>query len=292
MTKILSFAAALIAALTLVACAPAVQTAERDPDQAQSEPDVQTNERPEPSESPSPSEPQVEGGENVEEFFRAFASLDPRDMKTMIDLAADDSPAHIYAKVQYAAVVAEQQSYGGGMTGPQTMKITDDGGIELCDEPMGFEGDVGGCFTFTDFELTDGKLASFSAITPEGGEKIHLDERIVAGGQRQEIAGNTVRLVGAYHSIQADTVMVVISTEAAGDSIEYGYGDTYETSDGREVASTQYLGDDTPRAGRESAYVVTFDSVDLPGTVRIEAVLASDYNDATLTFELRPGGKS
>jgi hypothetical protein len=45
---------------------------------------------------------------------------------------------------------------------------------------------------------------------------------VEVGGHSQEIAGNTVRLVGAYHSIQAATVIVAISTEATGDSIEYG----------------------------------------------------------------------
>jgi hypothetical protein len=276
-------------ALIITACAPAVETTERDPDQARSEPNVQTNERAEPSEpsaSPSPTEPQIVGGENVEEYFRVMASQDPREMKVMANLAADDSPAQTYAKVQYATLVARQQSYGGGFTGPMVMRITDDGGIELSSEPMGFEGDVEEVLNYTDFELTDGKLASFSVSTPENPEPISIDERVVAGGQRQEVAGNTVRLIGAYHSIQADTVIVAISTEATGNSIEYNYGDTYLTDDGREVASTEALGDDTPRKGREGPYVMTFDSVDLGGTVLVTAITSSDYDEATLRFDL------
>jgi hypothetical protein len=294
MAKVLPVLAAVAAAFTLAACAPSVATTDRAPASPPSETNIQTAERTEidePVESPSPveTEPQIVGGENVEAFFRAMASQDPRDMKAMADLAADDSPAKTYARVQYALVVAEQQSYGGGMTGPQIMRITDDGGIELSSEPLGYEGDVEETVTFTDFELTGGKLASFSAINADDDEPISIDDRIVPGGQRQEIAGNTVRLMGAYHSVQADTVIVVLSTEATGDSIEYGYSDTYETSDGREVASTQYVGDDTPRAGREGPYVVSFDSVDLGGTAFIEAMTTSGYDTATLKFNLQPG---
>lgn len=211
-------------------------------------------------------------------------------MKELADLAADDSPAQVYAKMQYAIIVAQQESYGGGMTGPQVMRTTDDGEIELSSEPMGFEGDIEATTLFSDFQLTDGKLASFSVATPDDddeAEPISIDERVVSGGQRQNIAGNTVRLMGAYHSVQSDSVFVVISTEATGDGMEYSWNNAYVTDDGREVAGAEALGNDQPRKGRESPYVVTFDAVDLGGTAEI-GVYTADYNEATLKFDLEP----
>lgn len=278
---------AVAAVVMLAGCSPSVETTEREVEPEASDPAVVTTERAEPEPSPSPS-PDIEGGDAVVEFFRAFASQHPSDMQAMIDLSAPNSPARTYAEVQIAAAQAMRASQG--TTNPaQTLEIVD-GGIELCDEPIGKLGDtLNPCYRVDGFELTDGKLASFAGrVLDDSGEPtepISVDNRLADGGQSKEIRGNTITLIGAYHSIQSDVLAVAFDVEAGDNPIELGYGDEYEEADGAIVASLQYMGMDAPRRNQSGPYVVMFDRAKVGGSVILSGQ-DSDFNSFEMRFEL------
>lgn len=287
MSRLRVYAAGGMLAL-LAACGGAVETTERQAESERAQTDVATTERQQSSEvdepsgaaSPEPSEPQVQGGDAAIEYFEAFATAHPADMRRMIELSAKNSPARTYAQVQVATAVAQRAEMGGAAFPPQTLEIVD-GEIELCSEPVGEVASAPECFRFSDFETTNGKLASFMAgDTP-------IDKRVARGGQTLRAGGTTVRLVGAYHSVQADSLIVAFEAEPGSPLVNPSwYSMEYLEPTGDTVASTTAFGPDPLRRGRTSVGVGYFDRADVGGTVTLPAY-DNDYNELTLDFELK-----
>lgn len=160
-----------------------------------------------------------------------------------------------------------------------------DGGIELCSEPIGEVATDPECFTFSDFETTDGKVASFTA----GGTQI--DERLAKGGQTLTAGGTTVRLIGAYHSVQADYLAVAFEAQPGRPQVNpEWYSAEYLEPSGDTVAANTSFGPDPLRRGRNNVGVVCFDRAAVGGTVSLPAY-DQNYNRVTLDFDLTPIGR-
>lgn len=274
---------AVAAGVLLTACGGAVETTERAAPSEAADGGVATAERSDQvEEAPSPepvasSEPTVAGGDAVEGYFRAFASGNPKDMRDMVKLSAKGTPARTYAQVQVALAAAQRAEFGSGSP-PSTMEVVD-GELELCNEPLG-EVPQEECFRFADFETTDGKLASFTAA----GEAI--DGRIAKGGQTVEAGGTVVKLLGAYHSVQADMLIVAFEAEPGGQAISLEwYSAEYVDPDGATVAAITASGPDRLRSGRDNIGVVQFEQAPIGGTVRLPAY-DNDFNELSVEFDL------
>lgn len=270
-------------ALMATGCGAAVETTEREPDAAESEAGITTTDRnaspSEPVPEPS-SEPAVTGGAAVADYFRALSSQRPSEMQRMVRLSAPNSPARTYAQVQIAYAAAQRAEMGSAGP-PRTMEVAD-GEIETCTEPVGvYAEDAEQCFQFSGFETTEGKLASFKA----GGKTI--DKRLAKGGQTIEVGGTEVTLLGAYHSAEADLLIVAFEAEPGDQqiSVEW-YSAEYIDPDGATVASIAAYGPDPLRKGRQNIAVAMFEQTPVGGTVVLPGYDADYSTLPELQFDL------
>ena len=138
----------------------------------------------------------------------------------------------------------------------------------MCDA-MGFEPE---CTQFTSLTVTDGKLANFAVnATP-------IDDRLAAPGAATQSGGATVTLLGAYESVQADSLIVVLDIANSTEPLNLNvYSAEYITSDGRQVTVGDAVGPIQLRAGASASVVLSFPSQTIGGTVYLTGS-DQDYN--------------
>jgi hypothetical protein len=232
---------------------------EADPPTEEAEPETES-EQPEPEES-------------ALAYFEAFATSRPSEMAEMLDHALEGSPAWTYARVQTAFMAAQQQE--GWTIDPQRLRVIDTG-VELCSTDL--DGSRS-CFDFEEMTVSDGKLVTFTA------DGTSIDDRLYAGATTATERDVSVELLGAYHSVQADSLLVAIDiSNQSSESIDLDlFGATYVTPEGRQVTASEAVGPYELRPGASSFAGVMFPAQAVGGTVYLTGW---DGNFEDLEWEL------
>jgi hypothetical protein len=232
---------------------PAAEAPEPDP---APEPEPEPVPAPEPEPDPEPGE--LEPDESALAFFEEFATNTPGSLALMFDhLALEGSPAWVYARVQHGFVVTNQRQ-GSAPLDPQLLRVTDTG-VELCQTYADGETE---CMLFENFQVTDGKLVTFTA---DGTE---IDDRVSANDTSTD-GQVTAELVGAYHSVQSDKLLVVISLTNGSDAslfLDHPAAE-YVTAEGQQVVVAESVGPRDLRAGAGDFVVLEFPDQGIGGTV-------------------------
>jgi len=203
-------------------------------------------------------------GEEVEAYFEAHASNDVAELESAAKLAAPGSLANAYAlhqsNVENASIDAGQPSESG-----TTKKV--DGGYRICETQIvdveGTEEET--CYTYADFESTDGKLASF---TINGKE---LDDRISLGNGEKVKAGRFGRIefLSSYKSAANDLYVTVRFTTRSVAASFGGYEATYRSPEGRQATASGHIGNAEVDADSTSYEAIIFSKAEPGGVVRI-----------------------
>lgn len=222
------------------------------------EPEPEADVEPEPAPEPEPAddaEPEPE--EAARRYFEAFATYRPADMQQMLEEATAGSPAAVYAEVQIAYVSALQQE---GIPAQSSRFTVTDTGVELCSDD-GAGGRV--CTQFETLRVDSGKLQSFTV------DGVEIAERLAAGGQVAQQGEATVELVGAYHSVQADSLVVALDVRNGSDQTLNlnPYSAEYVTVDGRQVTAADAFAPIDLRPGVSAYVALAFPAQGVGGTV-------------------------
>jgi hypothetical protein len=285
---ITTFGAALVLAVT-AGCSGTPPVTEEDAAPAAAEREPEEVEEPEPAPEPEPeaeAEPETEPEPEPEElgpdeaalaYFEAFATSRPSEMATMVDHALESSPAWVYARVQTAFMAAQQQE-GWGPFDAQRLRVTDTG-VELCQTgPDGRRS----CMDFENLTVTDGKLATFTIAGTA------IEDRLFAGGTTATDGDVVVELIGAYHSVQADSLVVVVDiTNGSSQPVDLNlYSAEYLTPDSRQVSAEEAVGPFDLRPGASGYAALMFPAQGVGGAVYITG-WDDDYDE--LEWELALG---
>lgn len=237
--------------------------------------------------------PKPTGLETVRVFFKALATADPAEMKTMINDAVPGSTAAKYATVQTAYAEA---SVGAGTRNPPAFYSEDGDTIRTCStSPTASTTTTSvpgpkDCTVFSDF-VVDKKthqLADFKA------DKIDIATRIVTGGAPQGVLGATITPVGAYRTVQSDSLVVIFDVTAGNKPIDVStYSASYITSDGRQVApdaGNSVIPATTVQPTARVRYVSVYPSADVGGHLALPLTSGSpDYASATVNIPVTNG---
>jgi hypothetical protein len=212
---------------------------------------------PDPEAEPEP-EPEPEPGEAAEAalaYFEALGESRPASLLEMVDLAAEGSPAELYARFQHAFTEARQQE--GWPTETQEAYVTDEG-VDLCFPPEVDEP----CWFYRDLVVRDGQLANFTV----NGEPI--EDRLFAGDASDETGDVVAELVAAYHTITGDVLVVILDVEnGSADDVSLSiYSADYLTADNRQVSASDAVGPVELRAGSSAYVALIFPSQGIGGT--------------------------
>ena len=289
-------ASAIAIATTLAACngtepdtEPGEIEAAADDEPAEVEPD-----QPEETEEPAEQEPEPAEPDDIEEpddeadqqdvadatrgYFDAFATYQPAGMQTMLDHATEGSAAYTYAAVQIANVAALGDP--GFSSDPGTATYLDDGDVEMCN--VGDDGSRS-CSVMGDITLDGGLL---SAFTVDGAP---IDDRLATGGETTSEGNVAVTLLGAYHSVQADLLVVALDIHnGADDATNLNiYTAEYINDAGRQVTASDAVGPIELRSGAASYATIYFPAQGVGGTFYLEGYsedFSRDYEwELTLT---------
>ena len=279
--RVVVFVSVSMLAVGLAACASTPPVTEAEPVLAD-EPDEADREdadaEPEPEPEPE-AEPEPEPDEAALAYFQAFATSRSSSMAEMLDLSDEGSPAHVYAQVQIAyAAALEQQGF------PSDAQVTEviDTGVRLCDPAGGPDA----CNPFEELTVSSGKLVSFTV------DGVGVDDRLAAGGASANQNGVTADLLGAYHSVQSDVLIVAIDLANGGDdqTVLNGYSAEYLSEDGRQVTASDAIGPDDLRPGASTYMVLVFPSQGVGGTVFLGGYPSDFSADLEWEFALTPVG--
>jgi hypothetical protein len=221
----------------------------------------------------------------VTQYFDLLATADLSRMGGMLEVAAEDSPAHLYATHQIALVRASSQlvrrpSATSTWAGNDSVEQCIDGYDDITGEA------IEECTVFADFEQVDEHLTSFTV----DGQPI--SERI-SSGEAAEADGVSVRVVTAYQTSAGDLFLNVdITNNRDGRLIVEEYDWVLITADGRQVESdpmaSGLTSDIEPDA--TAATTAVFLQTSLGGTLRFVAF--SDDFETQIRFEVPiPGGE-
>lgn len=285
-----------VIALLMLGCAdPDISGAPATERQVEDQADAPEVEQPEPDEAADlddqPDEPadpgdgaevadtgEVDGDGPVVRYLEAFVTSRASDMQAMLEVADAGSPAAVYAELQIATVSALQQE--GFPQDPSRLTPTDTG-FELC------SGDVtqeGACNHFADLEVVDGMLRSFTV------DDVAIADRLAAGGQVAQQADTTVELIGAYHSVQADSLIVALDVTNGADTtlMLNPYTAEYVTMEGRQVTAADAFGPIDLRAGVSAYVVLAFPAQGVGGTVYLTGSADDFMTDLEWELALTP----
>ncbi len=224
--------------------------------------DTETEDGPAPADDPDPEaapepEAEPEPQDAARRYFEAFATSRPGDMQQMLDQAVPGSPAAVYAEIQIAFASALQQE---GLTPDPSRLTVTTSGIQLCtDDGAGGQD----CTQFEALQTDGGKLAAFTV------DGIDIAERLAAGGQTARSGETTVELVGAYHSVQADSLVVALDVRNGTDqTVQLNpYTAEYVTRDGRQVTAADAFAPLDLRSGASAYVALVFPAQGVGGTV-------------------------
>lgn len=209
-------------------------------------------------------------------YFEAFVGNDPALMREMLEHAAEDSLAAVYAQAQI--------DYGTLFPGPPSEET-----IDLGDESITISGtDQNGQpldTEFADFEAdADGLLRRFSV------DGRPLTERLVGPGSTASAAGVTVTLRSAYHSISGVlNVVVDVENATAGPIVDANYQSAFVSADGRQFAPGEGSPSATIQPGATAMVLVAFPQGPDPAGGRLvyKAFLNDFLNEANVEVPIR-----
>jgi hypothetical protein len=291
MRRLTTLAATLAATLILAACGdsspPIVETDTAADEVDEAEEESEPDETSEPADEPDDVEPVEERPEEPEEaeepdapeaaraYFDAMATLQPSTMRQMLDHAVEGSPAYVYASVQVAAVEALADQ---GMTDDAGDATVTETGMRVCNT------DIDGSRNCTDMEeltVTNGKLATF---TVDGTQ---IDDRLAAGGATATEGATSVTLLGAYHSIQGDVLLVALDIVNEGDEPTNLniYSAEYVNDAGRQVSAGDAIGPSELRGGAAGSAVIYIPAQSVGGTFYLDG--SSDDFMTSYEWELQ-----
>lgn len=219
-------------------------------------------------------EPEDAPDNAARQYFDLLATGELSRMGGMLELAPENSPAQLYAIHQIALVRADPFRDGIAATNEWH-----NGSVEQCSEAIDASGDiVEECFTFADFELADGLLASFTV------DELPIAERISAG-EAVEADGVSARVVTAYEAARGDLFLNVDVTNNREEPVSLAeYGWVYTTADGRQVEPADFGLASDIGPGATAATTVTYLQTPIGGTLRFVA-FADDFL-TEIRFEL------
>jgi hypothetical protein len=224
------------------------------------------------------------------DYFDALATNDLSRMDVMLELAAFDSPAYLYATHQIAHVRADA---AGDVAAAKTEWSTD--GVEMCQEGVDVSGDsITECLTFADFEVSDdGLLVDFTV------NEVPLSHAIASGSFVFDAQGVEVRIVTAYQTPRGDVALNVEVFNGRPTPLTLAeYDWTYVTEDEHEVQSSDMspgLGSDDIGPAATAETLVVFEQVPLGGRLRFVAFdwETDDRSDYEVRFAVSvPGGRA
>ena len=274
MRRVAAVAVAVTVAVVLPACSqepPAVEQSAAV-QEAVAEPEDPPQDEAPPAEAAAPveaaqAEPveaaqaEPDGGLDLDDaarrYFEAFATDRADGMAPMLDAAAEGSPAAVYAQVQIAYAAALEQE--GWPRDPSSLSVID-GGVELCsDDGMG----VTACTRFEALQLEGSHLVSFAV------DGVDITGRLASAAPPVEQGGTSVALLGAYHSVQSDSLIVALDVSNGGDELVHlnAYTAEYLTSAGRQVTAADALSPMDLRAGASAYAMLIFPAQGVGGTV-------------------------
>lgn len=273
----------LIASLLLllaVACDPATPPVTEL--EEESEPAVASSDAPE-SESPSPTpsptaaeseEPPPNDGVVAKQYFEAQATHQPTKMRKMLKLAAEGSPAEVYADVQIANVASQpgtEESY---------VEVTPKG-VKVC--PLGEQPQ---CIHHTDIIVDNGKIVSWS----DKGST--LGSRISAPSSAGSALGTKAKLIGGFYSLQSDVLVVALEVQnRSGETLNVNSGSAeYVTKQGQQVGMMTFFGPTEVRDGAKAEVILVFSDVKLGGTAYLGISSRDFRREDELSVKLPPMG--
>jgi hypothetical protein len=214
----------------------------------------------------------------AQDYFEALATNDPSDMGVALDVAADDSPAELYATHQIAfARIPDVAPF------TTTADVGDDN-IVLTSRGVSSDGtEFEDSTTFSDFTLVDDRLATFSVDDNPVADRI-------GGGDPAGVSSNgvTVKIVTAYQAHEGDLALNVEIMNMRGAEVQTTVSEwTLDTADGRQLRPAEpsafLLSSILP--GTTQPHFVTYEQTPLGGTLGV-AASASDLETA-LQFDVR-----
>ena len=255
----------------MVADVPADEDVEAS-EEAAAEPDPTPESEPE-------AEPEPAAHEAALAYFEAFATYRSSTMAEMLERSEEGAAAFVYAQVQTAYAAALEQQ--GFPSDAQVFSVTDTG-VRLCDPAGGPDA----CTDFEELTVSSGRLISF---TVDGFE---VDDRLALGGVTANQNGVTAELLGAYHSVQSDVLIVAIDLTNEGDdqTVLNGFSAEYLSPEGRQVTASEAVGPDDLRPGASSYMVLAFSSQGVGGTVFLGGYPSDFSADLEWEFALIPLG--
>lgn len=205
----------------------------------------------------------------AKDYLQLLASGDLARMGGMLDLAAEGSPAWLYATHQIAAL----RSAGG--PGASTDVGVEGDSIVLCQPVLDASGtETEDCNTYANFTLDGDWLSDFSI------EGVPMADRIRSGDPAGAAAdGVTARIVTAYQTARGDLALNLDVTNGRDTALTVAdYEWAFITSDGRQVAPSELFAGQSPdvEPGATAAHVVYFEQAPLGGTLRFVA-FADDF---------------
>lgn len=220
--------------------------------------------------------------EEVETYFEAHASGDVAELESAAELAAPGSIANAYALQQ--SHVHNALIDGGQPSEAGILKKVDDG-YRMCQtQIVDIEGnEEETCYTYADFESTDGKLASF---TINGKE---LDERISLGNGEKVKAGRfgRVEFLSAYKAASNDLYVAVRFTTKDVAASFGGYEATYRSPKGRQATASGHVGNTDVDADSTSYEAMIFSKAEPGGVVRIPISSEDFMSEEVVTLKTR-----
>lgn len=221
------------------------------------------------------SDPPSNGG--VKKYFEGLASYDPDQIEQSIKLAAVGSIAAAYA--QYFLDTTNSALDAGQPYDPSSLSKTD-GGYKVC----GDDGDSKTCVTWTQLESTGGKIASLKVNGQD------LSDRISVGDGTKQDAGKlaTVEFLGAYQSVQANSMVINFKVVSSGQKVSIGsFEAKYRGPDGRQSVASTADGPTDLDANSSANITLNFEHAKPGGTVTLEIDDENFNTTAAVSIKVR-----
>lgn len=220
------------------------------------------------------SDPEPDGPSQAElqAYFEAVNSDDPKVIQDAVELAAPDSNAQAYAVYRTAVAQAGRDA---GHAGEKNIVKSTDGGFEACTE---FASDDNECAEYTNIQHEGDKIADFDA----GGEP--LAGRLSLGNGETVPLGalGDATLLAAYRSIAGHMIVVFEMTSSSEGFFPLA---TYIAPDSRQSDSTLMDGPIDLNPGALANYAFYFEGAEFGGEILIEAIDSIGQSSGPVGFQ-------
>ncbi len=221
--------------------------------------------------NPAPT-PATQGAQG---YFDGVATQSVDSLQRSIDAAQPGSPAAAYATYLQASA---QAALDGGVTPTEHEFTADhtDTGYRFCQGT----GSDRTCFDYTDVEVVDGKVASFSVNAKPIAPRV-----TVGAGQQAAVDGTDAHaaFVASYRTTASDLLFVVVTITSGTDPL----GEVtarYRSPAGDSSSSTVQVGPDRLAAGSGANYAFAFPHAGAGGEVTLSfSGVGASHGSVTLS---------